>query len=192
MAGGDLILDYSDYTGNISDDEGVETRTIIFEEAGIDATGGWLVDPYLSVTEPAGEIVVTTSSEIVTFTVATETAVLKDSQPTRVVVWDDVCYWAIYDVRLFCYQHTAGTPGSGMALTTDHGVGFPYTVTGDWDWYPLTAAEETAKVARLAQFQADTIDITPTDGSFVDDQVLPIQIGGADTTLHTDLSLIHI
>lgn len=49
VADGDLVLDYSDFTGNVSDDEGVATRTIIYEPNGVDATSGWTVDPYLSV-----------------------------------------------------------------------------------------------------------------------------------------------
>jgi hypothetical protein len=53
IADGDIVLDHSDYTGSISDDQGVAQRTIIFEPDGIDATGGWVVDPYLSVDEQA-------------------------------------------------------------------------------------------------------------------------------------------
>ena len=51
LADGDLTLNISDYTGNLSDDEGVETRTILFEPDGIDASSGWVVDPYLTVDE---------------------------------------------------------------------------------------------------------------------------------------------
>jgi len=51
LADGDLILDHSDYTGNISDDLGTITRTIIFEPDGILGTSGWVVDPYLRVVD---------------------------------------------------------------------------------------------------------------------------------------------
>ena len=48
-----LKLGYSDYTGITSDDEGVDTRTITFEPDGIDASSGWVLDPYLVVDESA-------------------------------------------------------------------------------------------------------------------------------------------
>jgi len=59
LADGDLQFGYDDFTGNVSDDEGVSTRTIIFEPDGIDATSGWVVDPYLSVTEEATYFLIT-------------------------------------------------------------------------------------------------------------------------------------
>lgn len=137
---------------------------------------------YVSVVDNGTTIVVTTTSETITFTIATENAILMDdSNPLRKVVKDDVCWWYIYDLRLFCYQYTAGTPGSGMALTTDHGVGFPYTVSGDWDWYPLTAGEETAKADRLAQFQ-DTAMPAMTTGTEQEDWVLPATVGTSGIT----------
>jgi hypothetical protein len=49
VSDGDFQVDFSDYGGNVSDDEGIVTRLIYVEEAGIDLTSGWLVDPYLSV-----------------------------------------------------------------------------------------------------------------------------------------------
>ena len=53
-ADGDLRLDYGDYDGNVSDDEGVATRTIIFEPDGV--SDEWDLDPYLRIDEPTNYI----------------------------------------------------------------------------------------------------------------------------------------
>ena len=89
---------------------------------------------YISTVDNGTTIVVTTTSEVITFTIATENAVLKESTPLRVVIKDDVCWWYIYDLRMVFYQHTAGTPGSGVALTNDHSID---SVSDDFSTDPL-------------------------------------------------------
>ena len=53
IAAGTLVLDYSDYPGETSDDEGIVERNIIFEPDGVNDFLS--IDPYLSILEEATE-----------------------------------------------------------------------------------------------------------------------------------------
>jgi len=130
---------------------------------------------YISTTDNGTTIVVTTSEDVITFTIATENAFLKEDTPVRAVIRDDVCEWYVYDHRMYRWNHAAGTP-AGMA-GNDNAV---INIGTNWDYYPLTAYEEANKTITEAQIKDLAMDDPDSDGFEgieVTDLVIPDSTG---------------
>ena len=130
--------------------------------------------------EESSTITVTTSEDVITFTIATANATLKESTPQRAVIQEDYYYWAIHDNRMHRWRHDTGATTNGMA-----GADYSATlVSGEWHWYPLTSDENASVLTITTQLQ-NSNDGTINTGSAVTDLHFP-DIFDADDGLAYD------
>jgi hypothetical protein len=138
---------------------------------------------YISTVDNGTTIVVTCPDDTITFTIATENAVLKESNSLRAHIQDDNGHWYVYSGMMFNY----GTAQTGMS-------GNDYSrnvITGNWSWYPLNSANNT-NASNITTALQDTTIADPTTGSWVDDLVIPANVGvdgfASDGALHVEPS----
>jgi hypothetical protein len=136
---------------------------------------------YISTVDNGSTIVVTCPDDTITFTIATENAVLKEANSLRAHVQDDNGHWYVYSGMMFNY----GTAQTGMS-------GNDYSrqvITGNWSWYPLNSANNT-NASNITTALQDTTIADPTTGSWVDDLVIPANVGvdgfAADGAVHVE------
>jgi hypothetical protein len=136
---------------------------------------------YISTVDNGTTIVVTCPDDTITFTIATENAVLKESNSLRAHIQDDNGHWYVYSGMMFNY----GTAQTGMS-------GNDYSrnvITGNWSWYPLNSANNT-NASNITTALQDTTIADPTTGSWVDDLVIPANVGvdgfASDGALHAE------
>jgi hypothetical protein len=134
---------------------------------------------YISTVDNGTTIVVTCPDDTITFTIATENAVLKEANSLRAHVQDDNGHWYVYSGMMFNY----GTAQTGMS-------GNDYSrnvITGNWSWYPLNSANNTNASNITTALQDQALTSSP---DAVTDLVIPDTIGSSgfasDGALHVE------
>jgi len=124
---------------------------------------------YLTVDDAGSTITVTCPDDELTFTVATENAWLKQSNPLQVWISDDSGdYWIYPNGMMFYYGTNEGSGLSGNDYSENN-------ITGDWFWYPLNSTNETNQSAITTALQDQDI-AAPTTGTIPTDFNIPYQI----------------
>jgi hypothetical protein len=134
---------------------------------------------YISTVDNGTTIVVTCPDDTITFTIATENAVLKEANSLRAHVQDDNGHWYVYSGMMFNY----GTAQTGMS-------GNDYSrqvITGNWSWYPLNSANNTNASNITTALQDQALTSSP---DAVTDLVIPDTIGSSgfasDGAIHVE------